>query len=556
MSSSGIREIQDRRELDTLLTALCQDPKLSLYFEQDLETAWSAILRIDTDQRTLFLDVGALPEMAKALDAGERFQLLGQAHGAMLRTPFLEASSHGALQYSFDYPDSVVTTQQRKDFRASLYQGMQAHVDLLVAATEHAVTGRLLNMSYGGCLLEVPLMNAANLLHERRQTHLTIRFPNGEQFQANGQIRHVHRNRQWTTGLVGFKFGDPGRDFERQAAYFIQEIQRQAAQRAAREGSRLAPSDLFSGWQLPKDEDLFARTGAEALTPVAIFLSSQIKRLAAGDTIALEALLMHSHALFDKLRTNRESLLYSIACIQAYPGILQHGIAVAIRLADLVREQYSPSYVCSIIACSLIHDLGKTLLPEGLLDTPGPLSSEQKAIMQTHVDALRKRLDHHVLTSADIMDNVIGMANERLDGSGYPNQKHDAELPELARLMAVVDVADAMRRPRSDRQRWSQDEVYRHLLLAKEQFDNKAVQRYIKRFGVTPVGSLVRYTSGALAWVEHLDASGNPFQVRLAQLSDGKAPSPNNRSLFADDILKLGRLKEIVDAEDFGLKPD
>ena len=43
------------------------------------------------------------------------------------------------------------------------------------------------------------------------------------------------------------------------------------------------------------------------------------------------------------------------------------------------------------------------------------------------------------------------------------------------------------------------------------------MKRYVQRFGLRPVGSLVRFSGGALAWIQRLDQQGKPFQVQLTE---------------------------------------
>ena len=89
-----------------------------------------------------------------------------------------------------------------------------------------------------------------------------------------------------------------------------------------------------------------------------------------------------------------------------------------------------------------LHDLGKIAVSDGILLKPGPLDEAERRTMQTHpavgaelvagmrtLDAVRPLIRHH---------------HERLDGSGYPDGLRGAAIPIGARIVAVVDVYDAL----------------------------------------------------------------------------------------------------------------
>jgi HD-GYP domain-containing protein (c-di-GMP phosphodiesterase class II) len=165
-----------------------------------------------------------------------------------------------------------------------------------------------------------------------------------------------------------------------------------------------------------------------------------------------------------------------------------------------------------------------------------------------------ERLEECRWLDKEVVTQVIGMANERLDGSGYPAGKRGDALPELARMMAVVDVADVMTRPRPGRAAWTQREVYRHLLTQAEGFDNTWVQRYIRRFGMAPIGSLALYANGALAWVQRHDAHGTPSQVHVV-LNTRNPKRRLDQPLNGNDLDQLGGLKEAVNSARYRLTP-
>jgi putative two-component system response regulator len=90
----------------------------------------------------------------------------------------------------------------------------------------------------------------------------------------------------------------------------------------------------------------------------------------------------------------------------------------------------------------LIHDIGKLAVPESILLKPGPLTSEERKIMEQHTIAGERicaplRSFRHVLP-------IIRHHHEKQDGSGYPDGLKGAEVPLTARILQITDIYDAL----------------------------------------------------------------------------------------------------------------
>ncbi len=111
-----------------------------------------------------------------------------------------------------------------------------------------------------------------------------------------------------------------------------------------------------------------------------------------------------------------------------------------------------------------LHDLGKIAVPDGILLKPGPLDEIERKTMETHpaagADLVRG------LRTLDEVTPIIRHHHEHMDGSGYPDGLKGEAIPLGARIMAVVDVYDALRTVRPYRRDLSHEEAVR--ILAAE----------------------------------------------------------------------------------------
>jgi putative two-component system response regulator len=93
-----------------------------------------------------------------------------------------------------------------------------------------------------------------------------------------------------------------------------------------------------------------------------------------------------------------------------------------------------------------LHDLGKIAVPDRILLKSGALDAEERAVIQTHpvvgADLVR------AMRTLDDVRPIIRHHHERFDGSGYPDGLKGEGIPLGARIMAVVDVYDALRTAR------------------------------------------------------------------------------------------------------------
>jgi putative two-component system response regulator len=106
---------------------------------------------------------------------------------------------------------------------------------------------------------------------------------------------------------------------------------------------------------------------------------------------------------------------------------------------------------------ALVHDIGKLAVPEHILLKPGPLTAEERKIMQQHTIAGERicaplRSFRHVLP-------IIRHHHEKWDGSGYPDGLKGEQIPLTARILQITDIYDALTTDRPYRKALSPQEA-------------------------------------------------------------------------------------------------
>jgi HD-GYP domain-containing protein (c-di-GMP phosphodiesterase class II) len=91
----------------------------------------------------------------------------------------------------------------------------------------------------------------------------------------------------------------------------------------------------------------------------------------------------------------------------------------------------------------LLHDVGKLTVPHEVLNKPGRLDAAEFAVMQTHVPETVRLLRASPAIPAPII-TIAEQHHEKLNGQGYPHGLASAQLNDLARMAAIVDVFSAL----------------------------------------------------------------------------------------------------------------
>jgi putative two-component system response regulator len=199
--------------------------------------------------------------------------------------------------------------------------------------------------------------------------------------------------------------------------------------------TRLIPVVLITGLANPESRVEGIESGADD------FISKPLNR---DELLARVRSLLKVKRFTDELES-AESVLFMLArSIEAKDTyteghcdrLSRYSSALAARLALPEDQQIA------LRRAGIVHDIGKVSVPEHILLKPGPLSAEEREIMETH-PVVGERICAP-LKSLKLVLPIIRHHHEHQDGSGYPDKLRGDQIPITARILQIVDVFDAL----------------------------------------------------------------------------------------------------------------
>ena len=144
--------------------------------------------------------------------------------------------------------------------------------------------------------------------------------------------------------------------------------------------------------------------------------------------------------------------------IRTLTGLLLHQL---VQKTD--RYQLDESDISLISTASALHDIGKIMIPEEILNKPGRLTEEEYATIKTHTTEGARILKELAIGQDEplvkVAHAICRWHHERWDGGGYPDRLKGDEIPIAAQVVALADVYDALTSERCYKQSYSHEKA-------------------------------------------------------------------------------------------------
>src|SRR5579875_1166627 len=215
------------------------------------------------------------------------------------------------------------------------------------------------------------------------------------------------------------------------------------------------------------------------------------------------------------------------------------------RLSALLAEQVGmDERFCSrILHAAPLHDVGKVAIPDAVLLKPGPLSEEERAIVEAHAEEGYRLLSRSSSSILELAASIALSHHERWDGGGYPRGLAREEIPLEGRIVAVTDVFDALTSDRVYRKAYPLEQA---IALMREQrgrhFDPYLLDAFFEVIGTrTDSRAQIRANPRALI--------GGLLEVFSKALDDGLEAASLHAELIGPAIRRIYALRAAGDID-------
>lgn len=212
--------------------------------------------------------------------------------------------------------------------------------------------------------------------------------------------------------------------------------------------------------------------------------------------------------IIDELKEHEQAMIMLNTIHVSDHYLFQHSLNVsiyAIMLGTALGYTYDQLRVLGLGA--MLHDIGKTLVPQEILLKPDKLTEEEMRIMRRHPeDGFRMLKDNPNIPL--IAAHCALQHHERLDGSGYPRGMKGDEIHDYAKLLGIVDTFDAMTTHRVYKPAALPHEAVEVLYAgAGRLYDAHMIQLFRDRVAIYPPGTTVELNTGEIGIVVDINAS-------------------------------------------------
>lgn len=189
--------------------------------------------------------------------------------------------------------------------------------------------------------------------------------------------------------------------------------------------------------------------------------------------------------------------------LKAYDDyIYQHSVNVAVFSTVIgIGAGYSIDELKDLCLAAILHDLGKIMIDERILNKPGKLNAMENEIVRRHPQLAYDMLYDRWNIPSRVKNGVL-CHHENEDGSGYPNGLSGDRIQPFAKIIHVADVYDALSSKRPYKEACSYSESFEYLMGGcGTLFNKEIVEIFAEYVAIYPKGTLVELSNGEQALV-------------------------------------------------------
>jgi HD-GYP domain-containing protein (c-di-GMP phosphodiesterase class II) len=207
--------------------------------------------------------------------------------------------------------------------------------------------------------------------------------------------------------------------------------------------------------------------------------------------------------------------------------LVSHVLNVAIFSIKVgVGLKCSPDDLLLLTTAAVLHDLGMTAIPEDIIEKKGKLTRQEYDLIKKHphysMEIIQNSAGEERSPEVERLIRIVGEEHERENGTGYPAGKRSEEIDDLAKIIGVVDVFEALSHDRGHRSEYSSFQAIQVIIqMRNEFFSPQVVKAVITQISIFPLESYVKLNNGETGKVIKTNFT-HPMRPVVEIISDSK----------------------------------
>jgi HD-GYP domain-containing protein (c-di-GMP phosphodiesterase class II) len=276
-------------------------------------------------------------------------------------------------------------------------------------------------------------------------------------------------------------------------------------------------------------------------------LKSLMNDIKEGKTVEGRKVVNLADKIIESLGMNKNILISFVNNSALYESnadyLYQHSLNASILATNLGSARgYNKIKLTDLCASTLLHDIGILKVPREIIMKPSTLTKEENDLIKKH-PAYGLELLENIKNPPESAAEVIYEHHERIDGTGYPEGKTGEEISEYAKIVAIVEVYEAITHPRPYHRNIPYEGARMIVQEARTSFEPEFVKLFLNYITPYPPGSMVLLNNHEVGRVVHIN-EGLPLRpiVEIIYDSEGKpAEKPKRIDLSKSPVLNIKR---------------
>lgn len=229
-------------------------------------------------------------------------------------------------------------------------------------------------------------------------------------------------------------------------------------------------------------------------------ITNIIKQIGRGASINIGYVKSISNNIMDEFKSLNDVVNYMHLVKPLNDYTYSHSLNVSLMGMTIAKWlNFNERQTDEIAIAGLLHDIGKTKISEEILSKPGKLTPEEFNEVKKHTTLGYMMVENLPEISTGIKYSIL-MHHEKIDGSGYPTNAKENQIPVYAKVIAMADIYDAMTSSRTYRESLCPFDVIKEFESdTYGKLDTHILTVFLKNIANSYLGDYVELSNGEIA---------------------------------------------------------